>query len=148
MTVLRINCVDYLLKKLFFKLGLVVAKYPGYFIIVPVLVTIICITGFQRLHYVMDSEYLFSPENGASKTERDIIESYFKTNYSHRFNPTRITRPGTSVCGLSNSLQFKMTFFHDHGLTKPYSHPSNLLSTNTILMNLIIGASRELLAVH
>ncbi len=93
-TMVRLNCVDHLLKKLFYKLGFAVAKNPGYFLIVPVFLTALCVTGFQRLHYEMDSEFLFSPEKGPSKTERSIIESYFKVNYSYRFNPTRITRPG------------------------------------------------------
>lgn len=96
----RVNCVDYLLKKFFYKLGVVVARYPGYFIIVPVFLTLICITGLQRVHYVMDSEYLFSPVEGPSRMERAIFESYFKVNYSHRFNPTRLTRPGKCTCTL------------------------------------------------
>lgn len=48
----------------------------------------------QQLKYNMDPEYLFSPENGEGKIERAIVESYFKTNYTHRFHAGRITRPG------------------------------------------------------
>lgn len=89
-----LKCVDATLKRLFFKLGVQIAKTPGYFIIVPILLTIICITGFQQIYFEMDPEYLFSPQHGSGKNERAIVESYFKMNYSARFNPTRITRPG------------------------------------------------------
>lgn len=90
----KVNCVDITLKKLFYKLGYIVATNPGYFLLVPVFLTLICVTGFQKLHYEMDSEYLFSPENGPAKAERTIVETFFKMNYSQRFNPSRITRQG------------------------------------------------------
>lgn len=48
----------------------------------------------QQLKYQMDPEYLFSPVNGEGKAERAIVESFFKTNYTHRFDAGRITRPG------------------------------------------------------
>lgn len=109
---IRKNCVDYLLRKLFYKFGFVVAKYPGYFLIVPLFLTLISVTGFQRLHYEMDAEFLFSPENGPSKMERSIIESFFKINYSHRFNPTRITRPGNFLFILSLLFFFPANYVH------------------------------------
>lgn len=86
--------VDTILGSWFYKLGLAVGRTPGYFIIVPILLTLLCITGYQRVHYEMDPEYLFSPQNGEGKYERAVVESFFKMNYSARFNPTRITRPG------------------------------------------------------
>lgn len=89
-----ITIVDDALNRSFYKLGLVVGKYPGYFIIIPVLLTVICITGYQRLHYQIDPEYLFSPEKGEGKTERVIVEQFFKVNYTSRFNVARITRAG------------------------------------------------------
>ena len=42
----------------------------------------------------MDPEYLFSPIGGEGKLERALVEQYFKTNYSSRFNVARITRAG------------------------------------------------------
>jgi len=91
-----VECVDKWLTRAFYKLGHVVAKRPGYFLMVPVFVTLICVTGFQRVKFEIDPEYLFSPEHGPGKTERAIVESHFKMNYSALFNPTRITRPGTA----------------------------------------------------
>jgi hypothetical protein len=43
---------------------------------------------------VDDPEYLFSPVDGAAKTERLIVEEFFPMNYTHKFHPSRFTRPG------------------------------------------------------
>ncbi|XP_076276527.1 patched domain-containing protein isoform X5 [Lasioglossum baleicum] len=106
------TCVDEFLNRTFHKLGFVVGQHPGYFVVIPVLVAFICFTGYQRIHYEIDPEYLFSPTNGPSKVERAIVEQYFKVNYSHRFNLGRITRPGrfghviiTSKDGVDNLLR-------------------------------------------
>ncbi|XP_071634893.1 patched domain-containing protein 3 [Temnothorax longispinosus] len=90
----HLTCVDDFLNRAFYKVGLVVGRHPGYFVIVPILLACICFTGYQRIHYEIDPEYLFSPINGPSKTERAIVEQYFKVNYSHQFDVSRITRPG------------------------------------------------------
>ncbi|KZC09210.1 Patched domain-containing protein 3 [Dufourea novaeangliae] len=90
----NLTCVDDFLNRAFHKLGLVVGRHPGYFVVIPVLLAFICFTGYQRIHYEIDPEYLFSPTNGPSKTERAIVEQYFKVNYSHYFSLGRITRPG------------------------------------------------------
>lgn len=86
--------VDEWLTRNFFRVGLFVGRHPGYFLIVPVLLTALCMTGYQRMRYEMDPEYLFCPIEGPAKGERAIVENFFKTNYSSRFNVGRITRPG------------------------------------------------------
>lgn len=90
----KLTFVDDALNKSFYKLGLIVGKQPGYFIIVPILLSLLMITGYQRIDYEMDPEYLFSPVSGQGKHERRIVEENFKVNYSHRFNVGRITRAG------------------------------------------------------
>ncbi|XP_072944049.1 patched domain-containing protein 3 isoform X1 [Epargyreus clarus] len=90
----KLTFVDDILNKSFYKLGLIVGKQPGYFIIIPILLTLLFVTGYQRVHYEMDPEYLFSPVSGQGKLERRIVEEHFKVNYSHRFNVGRITRAG------------------------------------------------------
>lgn len=90
----RVTIVDDILNRSFYKLGLAVGKRPGYFIIIPVLLSLIMITGYQRVYYEMDPEYLFSPIRGQGKLERNIVENFFKVNYSDRFNVGRITRAG------------------------------------------------------
>ncbi|KAL1497415.1 hypothetical protein ABEB36_008391 [Hypothenemus hampei] len=107
-----LKIVDESLNKSFYKLGFLVGKHPGYFIIVPILLTLLGITGFQRMHNNIDPEYLFSPLNGQGKIERTVVEEFFKVNYSNRFNVARITRAGrfgrviiTSKDGNKNMLR-------------------------------------------
>lgn len=89
-----LRIVDDYLNKSFYKLGLLVGKRPGYFLIVPVMITLLGMTGFQKIHNNIDPEYLFSPLNGEGKYERAVVEEFFKVNYSSRFNVARITRAG------------------------------------------------------
>ncbi|GAB0088915.1 patched domain-containing protein 3 [Sergentomyia squamirostris] len=89
-----VSCVDRALNRSFYKLGNFIGHHPGYFIIVPVLLALLCMTGYQQIKYEIDPEYLFSPIRGEGKSERAIVEQYFKVNYTHRFNVGRITRPG------------------------------------------------------
>lgn len=91
-----VKIVDDLLNKSFYRLGLLVGRHPGYFLIVPTLLTMFFSTGYQRIHTNIDPEYLFSPINGEGKYERAVVEDYFKLNYSNQFNVARITRAGKS----------------------------------------------------
>lgn len=85
---------DKFLTKSFHKLGYTIATHTGYFIIIPLLLTVICATGFQRIQYEDDPEYLFAPTNGAARSERAVIEEFFHVNYTWDFHPARITRNG------------------------------------------------------
>ena len=77
-----LKIVDDTLKKIFFKLGVMIGNNPGYFIIVPLLLTALCASGFQRMNYNYDPEYLLSPSTGFAKQERAIMEKYFPVNYN------------------------------------------------------------------
>jgi len=88
-----LKIVDDTLKKVFFKLGVMIGKNPGYFIIVPLLLTALCASGFQRMDYNYDPEYLLSPSTGEAKQERAIMEKYFPVNYNF-FQPQRMSRVG------------------------------------------------------
>jgi hypothetical protein len=85
--------VDRTLKALFFKLGHTIGEHPLYFLLVPLLLTALCVSGFQQMDYEFDPEYLFSPTSGFAKQERALQESHFPTNYSS-FKSSRITRTG------------------------------------------------------
>lgn len=102
-----IKCIDAVLNRYFYKLGLAVGKHPGYFLIIPIFLTLFFVTGYQRIKYNIDPEYLFSPTNGDGKIERAIVESYFKVNYTNRFDVARITRAGTSLLLYIISLLLK-----------------------------------------
>jgi len=85
--------IDITLRKIFYRHGKLVGNHPGYFIVVPILLTVLCFTGVQRMNYNYDPEYLFSPTNGQAKSERDVVEKYFPTNYT-AFKANRITQAG------------------------------------------------------
>lgn len=89
----RLTWFDDSLRSFFGWLGYHVGKRPLYFIIVPVLLTALCASGFQRISFEADPEYLFSPENGESKLERAALEKHFPMNYS-AFDPGRVSRMG------------------------------------------------------
>nr|XP_040578462.1 LOW QUALITY PROTEIN: patched domain-containing protein 3-like [Lepeophtheirus salmonis] len=90
---LRLEFIDDSLKFIFSEVGIIVGKHPGYFVIIPLLLTALAATGFQRLHFQSDPEYLFSPSDGESHYERKVLETYFNTNYSD-FEPSRSSRVG------------------------------------------------------
>uniref|UniRef100_T1GCY0 Uncharacterized protein n=1 Tax=Megaselia scalaris TaxID=36166 RepID=T1GCY0_MEGSC len=96
-----ISIVDKTLNKTFFRFGFFIGKNPGYFIIIPVLLALLCMTGFQQLRYEIDPEYLFSPINGEGKAERAIVEQFFKVNYTHRFNRNKVLeeKPPPKILG-------------------------------------------------
>jgi hypothetical protein len=74
--------VDRALRSFFHWLGTNIGQRPGYFIIVPILLTALLATGVQQMNYNYDPEYLFSPTTGVAKDERAMLESFFPTNYS------------------------------------------------------------------
>ncbi|KAG8179950.1 hypothetical protein JTE90_015400 [Oedothorax gibbosus] len=88
------NVVDRMVSTLFRKLGREIARNPGYFVIIPILVAALFGSGLQRIRYEDDPEYLFTPTNGRSKVERNIVETLFPMNSSRNFDLGRITRPG------------------------------------------------------
>jgi len=89
----QLSLVDKFLKELFYRFGKFIGEQPGYFLIVPLLITALCASGFQRIQHEANPEYLFSPEEGPAKAERDILEAHFPTNFTS-FDPTRSSRPG------------------------------------------------------
>jgi len=60
----RMEIVDDTLRTLFRKLGRCIGNRPGYFVIVPILISALCASGFQRIVFEADPEYLFSPVDG------------------------------------------------------------------------------------
>jgi hypothetical protein len=88
------SCIDRLLAKWFYHLGLCIGRYPGYFIIIPFFLSLIFVTGIQRMRYEDDPEYLFSPSDGRSRFERSVIDDHFPMNFSRNFDPGRITHKG------------------------------------------------------
>ena len=44
-------------------------------------VQVLCASGFQRMEYAWDPEYLLSPTTGPAKLERAAMEESFPVNY-------------------------------------------------------------------
>ncbi|RXG68511.1 Patched domain-containing protein 3 [Armadillidium vulgare] len=76
----------------FYKLGFHIAKNPSYYIIIPTFLSLLGITGIQRINYEKDPEYLFTPSNGIGRMDRDEIEQLFPVDYENNFDPSRMTR--------------------------------------------------------
>ena len=55
---LREKFVDRTLKSFFYWLGCKIGESPGYFLVVPLLLTALCISGFQQMDYEFEPEYL------------------------------------------------------------------------------------------
>ena len=55
----RATFMDDWLKKTFDRLGRAIGEQPGYFLIVPILLSALCASGFQRVKFMADPEYLF-----------------------------------------------------------------------------------------
>ena len=89
-----LEIIDKCLTRLFRWLGTRIGEHPSYYIIIPLFLSLLLGTGMQRLIYVDDPEYLFSPVDGLGKFERELIEKEFPMNYSSRFNPSRFVRAG------------------------------------------------------
>merc|ERR1712001_247771 len=89
---MRLRCratfMDDWLKKTFDRLGRAIGEQPGYFLIVPVLLSALCASGFRRVKFMADPEYLFSPTDGEAKHERAMLEHHFPNNFT-AFDPSR-----------------------------------------------------------
>ncbi|KAF0307910.1 Patched domain-containing protein 1 [Amphibalanus amphitrite] len=88
-----LGVVDRVLSAQFRRLGAHIGRRPSYFIIFPVMITLLAATGVQQLRYQDDPEYLFSPSTGRSKQERATVDRLYPTNFS-QFNTGRMADMG------------------------------------------------------
>ncbi|XP_043232014.1 patched domain-containing protein 3-like [Amphibalanus amphitrite] len=88
-----LGVVDRVLSAQFRRLGAHIGRRPSYFIIFPVMITLLAATGVQQLRYQDDPEYLFSPSTGRSKQERATVDRLYPTNFS-QFNTGRMVDMG------------------------------------------------------
>ena len=85
--------VDRVLSAKFRRLGEHIGRKPGFFLVMPVMISLLAATGVQQLRYQDDPEYLFSPSNGRSREELAVVERLFPTNFT-AFNTGRMTDTG------------------------------------------------------
>lgn len=92
--IMSCDFIDRLLSRIFEEMGRSIGHRPGYFIIIPILLAIVCSTGFQQIKYQDEPEYLFAPTDGRSKHDKRFFDAIFPMNYSENFNAGRITSKG------------------------------------------------------
>lgn len=90
---MKADCVDKFVSSAFRALGESIAKTPGYYIIVPLMLALTLGTGLQRIEYQDDPEYLFSPRNGPSHKDRERLFELFPQNTSENFDLSRLITP-------------------------------------------------------
>ncbi|UYV69163.1 daf-6, partial [Cordylochernes scorpioides] len=84
--------VQHLFNIFFRKLGLYVSKYPAWFIILPVLLSGILSTGFLKMRYEDDPEYLYCHHSGKAKIWKSSVESFFPLKGMRDYDYGRETR--------------------------------------------------------
>lgn len=73
-------------------LGQSIAKRPACFILMPFAISLILSTGYLRISYQRNAEYLYSMKNSKAKMDRDSIEKIFPSNEVSNFDSSRMTR--------------------------------------------------------
>ncbi|CAH1781995.1 unnamed protein product [Owenia fusiformis] len=86
---MKTDCIEKPLAGLLCRLGKIVARYPWPFIVIPVIISGGCGVGLLRLKNVVDTEYLYTPDDGPAKEERAILRRYFTMDWSTNFQATR-----------------------------------------------------------
>lgn len=99
--------VQIYLSKLFRLLGKTISRYPIYFIIIPLLVTVILLTGCLRLKKLTDIDKLFVAENGRFMKTRQKIDKVFPMNMSYFADIARITHKpkGPTIYVMTNQSE-------------------------------------------
>ena len=87
--VCRTNCIERPLRGYFERHGRYVAKHPYPFFIIPLILTVCMGYGLRHLHIIDDLEYLVTPKNGDSKSERQVIQEHFHVDQNGGFMPER-----------------------------------------------------------
>ncbi|CEF65979.1 Sterol-sensing domain and Patched family-containing protein [Strongyloides ratti] len=69
------DCIEKPLAIFFHNYGVLVAKYPYPFILIPIIITSIMSIGIFHLNTISDAIYLFTPSDAPSKMERQVIHN-------------------------------------------------------------------------
>ncbi|OQR70996.1 patched domain-containing protein 3-like [Tropilaelaps mercedesae] len=90
---MKADCVDKFVSAAFRALGESIARTPGYYIVIPIMLAMTLSTGMQQIQYQDDPEYLFSPNNGPSHKDRERLFELFPQNTSANFDLSRLITP-------------------------------------------------------
>ena len=78
----KVSRFDLFLSERFESLGSWIARSPGIFILIPVLVTLLMGSGVQNFVYASDVFYLFVPVDAQSLTDVKTVRGLFPANVS------------------------------------------------------------------
>ncbi|XP_068094693.1 patched domain-containing protein 3-like [Hyperolius riggenbachi] len=102
----RTDCIERPLSVAFSKLGKVVARYPWWFLFLPLVLSAGLGAGFYFLNQrqANDIEEKFTPVGGPAKAERDFVRTHFPTNDSGQFSAQRLYTEGSYVSLIAVSV--------------------------------------------
>ncbi|XP_067123919.1 patched domain-containing protein 3-like [Centruroides vittatus] len=87
---MNIRCFQQILSSQFSRLGRLIGRQPLYFLIVPILLTVLFCPSVVKLKINRDADYLFMAQNGRAHRSKNIVESFFPMNTSGFFDVARI----------------------------------------------------------
>ena len=90
---MALDCIPVLLSRKYYVLGRFVGRHPLPFLIVPIILTFLCLLGTLRLDFTNDAEFLYTPINGRAKDERDFFQDTFPSD-DDNFSPVSYTKLG------------------------------------------------------
>ncbi|XP_023236013.1 patched domain-containing protein 3-like [Centruroides sculpturatus] len=120
---------EYLSKK-FKYLGRYVATNPSYFIVVPVFVSVILFTGFQKFHEENDLKHLIGPTNGRFINQEAVIERLFPMDLSYNASLQGMNREGCIAIVIITAK--------DEGSVLRKDLFEEVLQLNTIIQNITL----------
>ncbi|XP_023210381.1 patched domain-containing protein 3-like isoform X1 [Centruroides sculpturatus] len=95
---MKLKYLNIFLSKKFRQLGLCVGNNPSYFIVIPMIVSVVLATGLHKWHEETSVKYLIAPKNTRHVTEEASIESLFPMNLSSDAYMERMNRePNVAV---------------------------------------------------
>ncbi|XP_023224626.1 patched domain-containing protein 3-like [Centruroides sculpturatus] len=89
---MKYNCVQASLSRIFQHLGKCTARHPILFMLTPVIISGVFMTGVFRMTTEKDITSLFVPSHGRAKSDRAAIDELFPMNFSVNFDFGRLTR--------------------------------------------------------
>uniref|UniRef100_A0A4W3GE71 SSD domain-containing protein n=1 Tax=Callorhinchus milii TaxID=7868 RepID=A0A4W3GE71_CALMI len=91
------DCLEKPLCKVFGKLGALVGRYPWWFLVIPLIISVALGSGFYffEQNEANDIEEQFTPIHGQAKSEREFIMKHFPTHDSLPFSAPRLYTEGT-----------------------------------------------------
>ncbi|XP_023232825.1 patched domain-containing protein 3-like [Centruroides sculpturatus] len=89
---MKLKYINIFLSKKFRQLGLCIGRNPSYFIVIPVIVSVVLATGLHKWYEETNVKYLIAPKNTRHVIEEASIERLFAMNLSSDAHMGRMNR--------------------------------------------------------